>query len=98
MMLTAIQLSSMIADVFRLHQDFPKKPSNAFRKFDGRTPYGVHPTFLAMLVLQEDTMPEDDRVRRAKALLAHDLKEDTTAPMPEWAQDLEVMTLIDGLT
>ena len=97
-MFTGSELAAMITDVFQLHQDFPKKPQNAFRKFDGITPYGVHPTFLAMMILQEDTMEENDRIRRAKALLGHDLKEDTTAPMPEWCKDLEVMALIDGLT
>ena len=97
-MFTGTQLAAMIADVFRLHQEFPRKPAKAFRKFDGVTPYGVHPTFLAMLVLQEEAMAEEDRVRRAKALLGHDLKEDTTAPLPEWCQELPVMELIDGLT
>jgi hypothetical protein len=97
-MFTGNELASMIADVFRLHQEFPKKPSKAFRKFDGKTPYGVHPTFLAMMILQEDTMSETDRVRRAKALLGHDLNEDTTAELPSWCQESEVLTLIDGLT
>jgi hypothetical protein len=97
-MVTGGELAAMITDVFRLHQDFPKEPQKAFRKFDQITPYGVHPTFLAMLILQEDTMEESERIRRAKALLGHDLREDTTAPMPEWCKELEVMTLTDGLT
>jgi (p)ppGpp synthase/HD superfamily hydrolase len=97
-MFTGGELAAMITDVFQLHQNFPKKPQNAFRKFDGATPYGVHPTFMAMMILQEDTMEENDRVRRAKALLGHDLLEDTTAPLPEWCKDFEVLALIDGLT
>lgn len=97
-MFTGKELALMIADVFRLHQDFPKKPHKAFRKFDEKTPYGVHPTFLAMLILQEETMPEDDRLRRAKALLGHDLKEDTIADLPDWCQETAVAKLIDGLT
>lgn len=95
---TGIELAAMISDTFRIHQEFPKEPRKAFRKMDLITPYGVHPTLLAMLVLHEEKMPEPDRIRRAKALLGHDFKEDTTAPLPIWCQDADVMTLIDGLT
>jgi len=97
-MFTGEELATMIADVFYLHQEFPKKPTNAFRKFDGKTPYGVHPTLLAMLVMHEDKMPEVDRLRRAKALLGHDLKEDTGAVLPAWCLEPDVETLINGLT
>jgi len=98
-MLTADEISRMIADVFRLHGKFPRKPEKAFRKFDGKTPYGVHPTFLAMLVAQEESLAESFRVTSIKALLGHDLLEDTTAPLPEWCKDSRLVeTLIHELT
>lgn len=97
-MLSASELSGMISDVFRLHSEFPKKPEKAFRKFDGRTPYGVHPTLAAMLFAHEESLPEDFRVLGIKALLGHDLIEDTTAPLPEWCLDPEVKLLINELT
>ena len=97
-MLTAKQLSGMIHDVIRIHDQFPRKPGKAFRKFDGKTPYGVHPIFVAMLLLHELRLPEDFRIRGAKALLGHDLIEDTTAELPEWCLDQDVKSLIRELT
>ena len=97
-MLSADNLSLMIADVFRLHQQFPKKPGKAYRKFDGRTPYGVHPTLLAMLILHEEHLSEQFRVRGATALLAHDLIEDTSSSLPAWCSDPGVASLVQELT
>jgi hypothetical protein len=97
-MLSASELSGMISDVFRLHSEFPKSPEKAFRKFDGRTPYGVHPTLAAMLFAHEESLYEDLRVLGIKALLGHDLIEDTTAPLPAWCSDPEVELYIRELT
>ena len=46
-MYTANQFASMIRDVFLFHDALAREPKKAFRKFDGKTHYGVHPTFLA---------------------------------------------------
>jgi len=96
-MLTAEELAVMTSDVLLLHTRFPKEPKKAFR-FDGVTPFGVHPVLLAMLILNEEHLTEEVRVRGAKALLAHDLLEDTTVELPEWARDPEVEKLVCGLT
>jgi hypothetical protein len=97
-MLSALSLAGMIFDIFRLHSEFPKKPEKAFRKFDGCTPYGVHPTLAAMIFLHEESLPENFRVRGAKALLCHDLIEDTTASLPDWCSEPEVESLVQELT
>lgn len=78
---TAEEWARMIHDVFVLHSEFARKPKKAFRN-DGRTPFGTHPVRLAMLFLNEEHLPEELRVRGAKAFLAHDLLEDTTAELP----------------
>lgn len=96
-MITAEELAVMISDVLLLHSKFAREPKKAFR-FDGVTPFSVHPVLLAMLILNEEHLPEEIRVRGAKALLAHDLLEDTTAELPEWAKDPEVEKLVRGLT
>lgn len=97
-MFRADELSAMIRDVFFVHSIFPKTPDKAFRKFDGSTPYGVHPVLAAMFFLHEETLPEDFRVIGAKALLAHDILEDTTAILPDWCCDDKVCSLIKELT
>ncbi len=96
-MFTGQELGSFVLDIFTKHEQFPREPSKAFRKFDGKTPYGVHPTFLAMLFLHEESLPEYFRVWGAKALLAHDLLEDTTVTLPKWCSPV-VQTLVKELT
>lgn len=97
-MLNAYHLSAMISDVFHLHSNFAKTPEKASRKFDGKTPYGVHPTLAAMLLLHEETLPEDFRVLGAQVLLGHDLIEDTTASLQGWCKEPDVESLIRELT
>ena len=97
-MFTAKQLSVMINDIIRIHDKFPRNHKKAFRKFDRKTPYGVHPIFVAMLLLHESCLPEAFRVRGAKALLAHDLIEDTTAKLPKWCLEKDVESLVRELT
>ncbi len=51
-----------------------------------------------MLILQEESLPEETRVRGAKVLLAHDLLEDTTAELPIWTKNPKIEKLVSGLT
>ncbi len=97
-MISGIEFGQMCLDVCRLHQLYPKRPDKAFRKEPPGTPYGVHPVFLATLIMQEPNLAEDERILGAKVLLGHDLKEDTTAELPVWCQVPEVLSLIDELT
>ncbi len=65
------------------HGNRAKKPSKAFRKWDGKTPYGIHPAWCAMTLLHETTLPEEVRNIGYQALLYHDILEDTDAKLPE---------------
>jgi (p)ppGpp synthase/HD superfamily hydrolase len=58
-------------------------PNKAFRKWDGKTPYAIHPTWCSMTLLAETRLPEHIRHDGARALLMHDLLEDTTQNLPE---------------
>ena len=97
-MFNGSDLGRMMAEICILHERFPKEPKNAVRRFDGVTPYGVHPTLSAMLLLHEETLPMETRETGAKALLCHDIWEDTTAELPTWARVPDVELLIKGLT
>ncbi|MFH1917249.1 MAG: hypothetical protein ABIJ21_08370 [Nanoarchaeota archaeon] len=66
------------------HQDHPRKPSNASRKWDGRTPYYIHPIWCATMLATETTLSEKIRLEGIHALLYHDILEDTTQSLPEW--------------
>ena len=76
------RLTSLIDFTFRVHDKFPNEPRMRFRRWDARTPYGIHPVWCAMMFLTETTLPEDVRDDGALALLLHDVLEDTQAPLP----------------
>ena len=79
------------------HTNFPRKASKAFRKFDGVTPFWVHPSWCATTLLAEESLAEEIRVRGAWALLLHDVVEDTTLPLPT-DTPAEVVALVGDMT
>lgn len=76
------RLASLIDFVIRAHNRFPREPRKRVRKWDGRTPFAIHPVWCAMTILAETSLPEDVRQNGALALLLHDVLEDTMAPLP----------------
>src|SRR3989344_3299085 len=79
------------------HQHHPTKPSKAFRKWDGATPFVAHPIWCAMTLLAETGLPQELRTRGYQALLFHDVLEDTTAPLPASVSE-EVAALVKDMT
>jgi len=65
------------------HSSYAKKPSKATRKWDGKTPYAVHPIWCASTIATETMLEERVRNEGIQALLYHDVIEDTTRPIPE---------------
>jgi len=51
---------------------------NSVRKWDNMTPYSAHPMWCAMSLLTETSLPEKLRTNGCKALMWHDVLEDTT--------------------
>lgn len=90
-------LVGWIAYTFFAHGEKALKPSKAVRKWDETTPYGIHPTWCAMTLLTETTLPEELRVTGAQALLFHDILEDTTVGLPSGTPH-EVVELVEGMT
>lgn len=76
---------------------YPVKPSKAFRKWDGQTPYSVHLIWCAMMIFHETTLAEETRVTGSQALLFHDVLEDTKADLPAYLSD-EVKKLVSDMT
>jgi len=71
-----------LQNVVMAHTDMPTKPSKAVRKWDGRTPYYIHPIWCAATLATETTLDEITREEGVQALLYHDILEDTTT-LPE---------------
>ncbi len=95
--MNALELVKKVTYAFLTHEGSAKKPSKAFRKWDGKTPYGVHPVWCATTLLHETSIPEDLRNEGAEALLFHDILEDTTAKLPDGTSD-RIGKLVEGMT
>jgi len=97
-MVTAKRLALEICFTLYAHATQAKKPSKAVRKWDGKTPYGVHPLWCATTLLHETTLPEELRQRGAEALLYHDIPEDTTQTMFLEHTPSDVLRLVEDMT
>jgi hypothetical protein len=86
-----------IAYVIDAHAHYPVKPKKAFRQWDRKTPYSLHPIWCAATIETETTLPEELRRQGSQALLYHDVLEDTTQPIPPWI-DTPTKELIHGMT
>lgn len=90
-------LLELISHTCKSHNNFPVKPGKAFRKWDGQTPYSVHPILCSMMILTETKLPEELRFKGSQALLLHDVLEDTTAELPN-DLDPEVIWMVNEMT
>jgi (p)ppGpp synthase/HD superfamily hydrolase len=93
------ELTRLIDFTLAAHARQPVKPSKAYRKWDGRTPYSIHPIWCAMTLLHETSpvLTEELRYPGAEALILHDILEDTTTVLPEWVNDW-TRTLVNEMT
>lgn len=71
-----------ISYIIQAHQFHPRKSSKAYRKWDGETPYSMHPLWCATTILTETSLDEKTRIEGCYTLLYHDVLEDTTLPLP----------------
>ena len=83
--------------VIGAHRDHSVKPSKAFRKWDGKTPYHIHPIWCATMLATETTLDDRTREEGVLTLLYHDILEDTTRGLPDWLNE-RVKHLIDMMT
>lgn len=81
----------------KAHAHNPKKPDDSVRFWDMNTPYIVHPIWCAMTIMTETTLPDDVRLNGCKALLWHDVLEDTLLPLPKDTSE-EVSFLVNQMT
>jgi len=96
-MIPVHELTDLISYIFNAHADKSKELADTVRKWDGKTPYGIHPTWCAMTLLTETTLPEELRVTGAQTLLLHDILEDTTGGLPDGTLS-EVAKLVAGMS
>ncbi len=59
-----------IMRVMLMHQELASKPGKFARKWDGVTPYSIHPVWCAMMILHEPLLDPTTRVGRFTGPLA----------------------------
>lgn len=79
------------------HSDCPKSPSKAVRKWDGKTPYYIHPLWCATMIATETNLDEKTRGEGIQVLLYHDFLEDTAALLPSYLPD-RIIELVRHMT
>lgn len=62
-----------------------------------QAPYITHALWAATMLLADTDVPQEERETGAKALLLHDVLEDTDLPLPDWV-DPEVKNLVEQMT
>jgi len=83
--------------IIEAHRDYSKKDSKAYRKWDGETPYHIHPIWCATTLATETSLANKIRQEGTQALLYHDVLEDTKRPLPDWLSE-RVTQLIEQMT
>lgn len=96
-MFTGKEMGELINFAINAHQEFARKPSKTVRLWDKETPYSVHSIWCAMTFLHETELSEATRVIGSKALILHDVLEDTTLPLPTNIEP-EVIKLVEEVT
>ncbi|MCX6761977.1 MAG: hypothetical protein NTY33_04035 [Candidatus Moranbacteria bacterium] len=70
--------------------------NQAYRQ-DGKVPYIMHPLWCASMLIADTQVPYEQRELGFKALILHDVLEDTSLQLPEWVE-LEVKDVVKELT
>jgi len=94
----ADDILSDIQFAINAHIHHPKSSDDAVRFWDRTTPYIVHPTWCAMTILTETTLDDHIRLNGSRALLWHDILEDTTiSNLPAGTPDT-VLSYVQDMT
>lgn len=79
------------------HSQHPIRPSKAFRKWDKKTPFAIHPIWCSMTILTETKLSEQIRELGWQVLLLHDVLEDTKENLSD-IYDPEVIRLVKEMS
>lgn len=93
----ADQLIRLMQFAMYTHDSHAVADKKRFRKWDKKTPYGIHPIWCGLTLLTEQSIPEDLRAAGAEALMLHDILEDTSCPLPIHTTQ-QVRNMVNDLT
>jgi len=71
-------------------------PDQTYRQ-DGKVPYMMHPLWCASMLITDTQIPWEQREIGFKALILHDVLEDTSLELPDWVEP-EVKEAVEAMT
>lgn len=71
--------------------------SNQAYRQNGNVPYIMHPLWCASMLIADIQVPQEQRELGFKALILHDVLEDTSLKLPDWVSD-DVKNVVNELT
>lgn len=93
------------AEEFKKYLDFAylayqenniSSPDQTYRQ-DGKVPYMMHPIWCASMLIADTQIPWKQREIGFKALILHDVLEDTSLALPDWVEP-EVKEAVQAMT
>lgn len=94
-MITAEELKKYIDFAYSAYQEH-NTSGQEYRR-SGQVPYLEHVLWASMMLMADTAVPQKEREIGSKALLLHDVLEDTDLPLPEWVEP-EVKDLVEQMT
>lgn len=82
---------------WKAHWYHTKPGSEQFRRHDGKTPFFVHCQWASATIMHEPLLPIDLRWLGYRVLTLHDVREDTTFPIPLWVPRA-VVAVVEDMT
>lgn len=94
-MISAEELKKLLDFSFDAYQN--KNSSGQEYRQDGNVPYIMHPLWCASVLINDTRIPLEERELGFKALLLHDVLENTTLELPEWAGE-DVKEMVEAMS
>ncbi|MDD5342675.1 MAG: hypothetical protein PHI73_05090 [Patescibacteria group bacterium] len=94
-MITADEFKKLIDFAFEAYQ-INNTSGQEYRQ-NGKVPYIIHPLWCASMLITDTRIPYEEREKGFKALVLHDVLEDTSMQFPDWVEP-DVKEIVKELT
>lgn len=94
-MVSSSELKKLLDFSFAAYQE-NNSSSQEYRQ-NGNVPYIMHPVWCASVLINDTRIPLEERELGFKALLLHDILENTSSELPDWIDD-DVREMVEALS
>ena len=96
-MIKSEELKKYLDFAYKAYQENNISNPNQTYRQDGKVPYMMHPLWCVSMLIADTQIPWEQRELGFKALILHDVLEDTSLELPEWVES-EVREVVKELT